>query len=103
MATLAMNEIPCARFDNRKHLWGDAVVTPCCPGPNTNNVHSLDHLLPGKWGREGIWHSCQKCHIDTITRKAASGFMDMRFNTTHTREVARSHHQNVKSTCCLLH
>src|SRR6266568_2069481 len=78
MAALAMNQIPCAMFNTRKHLWGDAVVTLRGPGPYTDNAHSP-------------------------TRETTSNFIDMRFNTTHIREVSRSHHQNVKVTCFSRH
>src|SRR6266705_1719476 len=103
VAALAMNEIPCAIFDTRKHLRGDAVVTLRGPGPHTNNAHSLDHFLFGQWSSLGMWHSCKNRDTDSSTRKTTSNFIDLRFNTTYIREISRSHHQNVKSTCFTYH
>src|SRR2546425_9693530 len=103
MTSLAMNKIPCTIFDNRKYLRGNAVVTLRGPSPNTNNAHFLYHLLTRKWSSRGIWHSCKNRDADSSTRKTASNFIDVRFNTTHIREISRSDHQNVKSTCFSYH
>src|SRR6266700_5409678 len=103
MAALAMNEIPCAIFDNRKYLRSDAVVTPRGPGPNTNNAHSLDHFLLRQWSSQGIRYGCKNRNVDSPACKTAYNFIDVRFNTTHIREISRNYHQNVKPTCFSCH
>src|SRR6266568_228115 len=48
VAALAMNEIPCAIFDTRKYLRGDAVITLRGPGPDANDAHALNLFLLGR-------------------------------------------------------
>src|SRR2546423_6160951 len=93
---LAMDKIPLTMFDNGIHFRRDMVITLRRPGSNTNDTHSFDHHLLGKRSREGMWHSCQKCDIDTITREAASDFMDMRLYTADVRKIACSYHQYIQ-------
>ena len=50
-----------------------------------------------------MWHSCQKCDIDTITREAASDFMDMRLYTAYVRKIACSYHQYIQHIFISIH
>src|SRR2546430_7069890 len=98
MATLAMNKIPCAMFDNRKHPRGDAVVALRGPGPNTNNAHPLNHFLFRQRSSRGMWYGCKNRDADSLTRETTSNFINMRFKPTNIREISRSHHQDTKSS-----
>src|SRR5881392_1293569 len=95
MATLTMHEIPRAKFDATRYLWGNVVVILWGPSWHTHNSHSLHHFLFRNWRGRGMWHSSQNRDVVSLLHKTSSNFIDMRLNTTHIWEVACSYHQNV--------
>src|SRR5579859_6405263 len=92
MTSLAVNEIPCAVFDQRIKLWRDIIVAPRRPGLHTNDTHSLVLYFPGEPVIKLLWFGCQQCDIDSITYQASSDFMHMRLDSAHMRKIARRHH-----------